>query len=137
MTMLRFVTGCRAGTAAATPNDILNLALKVSEAAAHCGLTLVCIRASRNPGSCSRYVHLSDRAERPWLVRVSNHRMPAKNWQPVPHLDLVSLDGQSGLREAAEFLQRVGRGEAAWFDPCDRDERAAVRSRRSRKVGRK
>ncbi|SCW55822.1 hypothetical protein SAMN02927924_01337 [Sphingobium faniae] len=135
--MLRLVTGCGAGKPAATPTDILNLALKLGEAAADCRLTLVCIRASRNPGSCSRYIHLSDRADRPWLIRISNHRMPAKNWQAVPHLDLVSLDGQSGFREAAEFLQRVGRGEAEWFDPCDRDERAAVRSRRSRKVRRK
>lgn len=113
--------------------DILNLAMRLGEAASQYRLTLVCIRASRNARSCSRYVHLSDRTDRPWLIRVSDHRMPAKNWQSVPHLDLVSIDGRAGLREAVAFMDRIARGEAEWFDPRDRDERAAIRQRRSRR----
>lgn len=126
MTMLRIVSG----KGIATGPQILSLATRLGEAAVELGMRVVSIRASRTAGSASRYVTLRDAGERPWLVRVSNHRMPVNTAQPLPHLDLVSLDGASGLHEAIVFLHRIAMGRAIWADPADPARRAEYRRAR-------
>lgn len=116
-----------AGRGAATANDILTLAIRVGEAATACQLRLVSIHSSRSAGSWSRYVNVRDRMDRPWLVRVSDHMIPVRNWHPLPHLDFVSRDGKSGLPDAARFLESIDQGSAMWFDPEDRAVRKAFR----------
>ena len=123
MTMQRII----AGRGPTTANDILTLAIRVGQAATACQLRLVGIHSSRSTGSWSRYVDLRDQQGRWWLVRVSDHMIPVRNWHPLPHLDLVSRDGKSGLADASQFLERIYHGSAEWFDPEDRAVRKAFR----------
>lgn len=125
MTRMRYVSG--AGDAGR--EAIFALGLRVASAICNSGLRVLANRASRNPGSPSRYITFTDGADRIWLVRVSNHRMPVHNSQPVPHFDLVSLDGQSGLDQVTAWLARVAARHIAWSDPADRARRAELRRR--------
>ena len=133
MTMLRIV----AGAGAATPAAILQLSMQVAGAAIALGLAVVSNRGSRTINSPSRYVTLRDRGGRIWLIRISNHRIPVRNNHPLPHLDLVSIDGSAGLPEASVFLARIADGTAAWFDSTNpmfrRELKRTHRTHRRRK----
>lgn len=120
MRMFRIVSG----SGAATAQDILALAMKLGTAARELGLAVVSLKASHASGSPSRYLTLRDGGHRHWLIRVSNHRMPIDSDHALPHLDLVSLDGASGLPEATAYLQRIAAGTAPWANPADPARRA-------------
>lgn len=130
MAMLRIVVG--AGNADCSA--ILKLSTGLASAAQGMGLAIVSNKASRNPTSPSRYLTLRDAGGRKWLIRVSNHRIPVRNNHPLPHLDLVSIDGASGLSEATAFLRQIATGVATWFDSTDpvhrRDLKRTHRRRR-------
>lgn len=120
------------GSGCASGPQILDLALRLCTAARELGLTVVTLKTSLIPGSPSRYLTLRDAGKRHWLVRVSNHRMPIKSRGALPHLDLVSLDGVSGLPEASAFLQRIVTGSMPWFNATDPAHRAEFKRQRKR-----
>lgn len=130
--MHRIVCGPSLGSASATRQEILDLALRLGTAARALGLVVVTLKSSFSPGSPSRYLTLRDAGKRHWLVRISNHRMPVNNSQPLPHLDFVSLDGAAGLPEATAFLTRVATGAAHWFNAADPAHRAEFKRQRKR-----
>lgn len=132
MSMFRIVSGPGPHASTASAQDILSLALKLASAARELGLAVVSIKASHSLGSASRYVTLRDGGKRHWLLRVSNHRMPVNSDHAAPHLDFVSLDGVSGLQDAAQFLHRVAMGEAIWADAADPARRAVHKRNRQR-----
>lgn len=133
MAMLRIV--CAPGAASsstASAHDILDLALKLCTAAREIGLSVVTLKTSYSPGSASRYLTLRDAGQRHWLLRISNHRMPIKSKQPLPHLDLVSLGANAGLDEGTAFLHRIMAGQVAWFNSADLGHRAEFKRHRKR-----
>ena len=121
---VRRVVGCSSHG----PGDIVALACAVAEEARGFGFELETIKASRSRnGSPSKYIHLRDRQGRTWLIRVSDHYRPSASHHVPPHLDLVALDGSSGLAEARGFLARAASGQVEWFD------RGGRRGRRQRR----
>lgn len=110
MTAMRII----AGRGMATGADILALALRVREQAVLVGLIVTSFRSSHIRESASRYLIVRVRAGHEWTVRVSNHRRPRANGHGAPHLDLISLDGQSGFDQAADWVRRVATGEIEW-----------------------
>lgn len=129
MNMMRIVVGKGSCDAAA----ILRLSMALAGAAREMGLSVCANKASRSARSTSRYLTLRDQAGRQWLIRVSNHRMPRCSSHPVPHLDLVSLDGASGAHEASLFISSIASGVAAWFDSTEPTYRRDLKRRRKRR----
>lgn len=126
MSVHRIITGqgpCPSGAP-------LSLALVIAQAGRRLGFRVGAVRRSHNPASDSRYIWLHDRGGREWLVRIAGHHMPICNRQPVPNLNLVSLDGASGLTQAISFLERAIAGSADWHDPRDIGVRQGLKERR-------
>ena len=105
------------GNSANGPGNIVQLALSVAQEARQLGFSVRRIEASKSPGAQpSRYLHVIDRQEREWCLRVANHYRPRTAPYAPPHFDLVALDGRSGLGEARRFLVAASAGERAWTD---------------------
>jgi len=128
MTRFRIVVGC----GEAQGYDLLALAARIADAAQGLGMTLVSVKSSHAVGSSSRYITLRDSYQRPWLIRVSNHDRPRSSPHETPHLDLISLDGNSGLPEATDFLRRIMAGDIAWNNCW-----SETSSRKVRKIARR
>lgn len=111
----RIVAGDAAG--GARPGALVELALRIRDHAATLGLQPVAFRASRARYSGTRTLELRDGRGRRWLVRVASHPLPGHTGHEEPHLDLVSLDGRSGLDETCAYLTRISRGEIEWRQP--------------------
>jgi len=92
------------------------LALILATYAMTLGFASVGVKASRIAISTSRYVVFDDARARRWKLRISDHRRPPVSSQSLPHFDLVSLDGKSGLPEAKAFLDTVAAGARDWAD---------------------
>ena len=115
------------------PGDLASLAYAIAQAAKPLGFRVLGIKASRAKkaaqaarGSRTKYVHLADRQDRTWIVRVSDHNRPCRVAHIPLHFDLTALDGASGQREVREWLMSVARGEIAWVQPWqDRRIRAS------------
>lgn len=121
------------GDGTADHSALTRLALAVADEAKRVGLSVVRIGSSRTADSGSRYLELRDRAGRPWLLRISNHRRPRTgNPNETPHFDLVSIDGRSGFEQACGWLTGIVDGWFEWFDPAE-----AIRQPRQKRRGRR
>lgn len=98
------------------PGAHTELAIRLADHVRRSGL-VPRVEVSKSTISPSRYLHFVDPRGSAWTVRVSNHRKPRCTGRASPHLDLVSLDGVTGLAAAIGFIDRVISGEIAWFDP--------------------
>ena len=99
------------------PGCIAALACAVADEARSFGFKVGRPRVSRSRSrSRSRYLTVTDRQDRAWHIRVSDHYRPARSNYAPPHFDLVSLDGTAGLNEARRFLNDVIEGNIAWSD---------------------
>lgn len=113
--LLRFA-GARPedGSRAAVP---WRLALALRDYAYACGLKIDRLERSRNRASGSSYILMTDALDRGWIMRVSNHRRgPRQTSHATPHLDLVSLDGTSGLAVGRKLIDAIIADTAPWFD---------------------
>ena len=118
------------------PGDIASLAYAIAQAAKSLGFRVLGIKASRATkaslaahGSRTKYVHLADRQDRTWLVRVSDHYRPRRVAHIPLHFDLVALDGSSGQSDVQSWLMSVARGEIAWVQPMTSPRRRSSRQR--------
>lgn len=125
-----------AGLSANGPGDIASLAFAIAQHAKPFGFRVLAIKCSRATraanaaqGSRTKYVHLADKLERCWIIRVSDHYRPRRVAHIPLHFDLVSLDGKSGQADAREWLASVARGEVAWVQPMTSPRRRAHRQR--------
>lgn len=116
--------------------DIASLAYAIAQEAKSLGFRVLGIKASRATkaavaahGSATKYIHLADRQDRTWLVRVSDHYRPRRVAHIPLHFDLVSLDRRSGKEDACEWLAQVARGEVAWVQPYKQTRRRGSRQR--------
>ncbi|WP_336958684.1 hypothetical protein [Sphingobium aquiterrae] len=121
--MLRIV----AGAGHATPCQILMTAIDVAREAKRRGIGVLSIRSSHSRGSSSRYVWMADKSGRRWLVRVSNHRRPPAPHKDMPNIELVTLDGVSGMPELCAWLDTIAAGDALWTDPVNHEARRKER----------
>lgn len=119
------------GSGKAEPMQIQALAVALIDHAREIGFADAGLQRSRNARSSSCYCRLIDAGQRPWIVRVSNHRRPRRTGYAIPHFDLVSIDGVSGLEEAKAYIGRIARGKIEWRDP-DTTKRPPRRRRRKR-----
>lgn len=117
MTALRLVCGQRP-TTPVPGAQLAGMALALSDHARQLGFRVVRMESSIQARSPSRYLMLADPAGREWILRVSQHHRPAVTGHAIPHFDLVSLDGRSGLDEAKSFLARARLGEVTWMPPA-------------------
>lgn len=92
------------------------LALILATYAIALGFTRIGVKASRIAISRSRYVVFDDARGRRWKLRISEHMRRPHYSRGLPHFDLVSLDGKSGLPEAKAFLDQVAAGAREWAD---------------------
>lgn len=123
------------------PGDIASLAYAIAQDAKPFGFRVLAIKCSRAvkaanaaQGSRTQYVHLADKLERCWIIRVSDHYRPRRVAHIPLHFDLVSLDGRSGQADAREWMASVARGEVAWVQPIMSQH---VRKSRQRWKGRR
>lgn len=128
----RIVTGVSANIA----GDIASLAYAIAQDAKALGFRVLAIKASRAAkasaaahGSATKYIHLADRQDRTWLLRVSDHYRPRRVSHIPLHFDLVSLDHRSGKEDAREWLAQVARGEVTWVQPYKQARRRSSRQR--------
>lgn len=112
------------GHGTATHALLLTLALALADHAKAAGLRLGRVERSKDASSGSCYLHLFDGGNRPWRIRVSNHRRPLGLAHAAPHFDLVSIDGTSGLAEAKAVIDRIAAGTFARVEePVERKRR--------------
>jgi hypothetical protein len=130
-----------AGLSANGPGDIASLAFAIAQDAKPFGFRVLSIKSSRAVkaanaarGSRTKYVHLADKLERCWIIRVSDHYRPRRAVRHPLHFDLVALDGKSGQADVREWLASVARGEVAWVQPIISQN---VRKSRQRWKGRR
>jgi hypothetical protein len=122
-----------AGLSANGPGDVASLAFAIAQDAKVFGFRVLGIKCSRVPkaeaykSSRTKYVHLADKLERCWIIRVSDHYRPRRVAHVPLHFDLVALDGMSGQADVREWLASVARDEVAWVQPM-----TSPRARRSR-----
>lgn len=119
------------GTGTAAPGAIASLIVAVRGLAVSRGMQLQAVKRSRCSGSPSAYMQLLDKRGRLWLVRISNHYRPHRSKSPAPHIDLVSIDGTSGLHEMSALLARVADGQIEWHPIDAAYPRRAKKARRS------
>lgn len=129
---MRLVIG--APNSLVTKPMIFALASQIYDAAQSAGFTHLSFDHSRVKSSSSRYVKMRGPHGHIWIVRVSNHRRPLKSPHALPHFDLVSLDGCSGIPETADWLRRAYAGQIAWEDTsayaCHRRKAKKIRKPR-------
>ena len=125
-----------AGLSANGPGDIASLAFAIAQDAKPFGFRVLAIKCSRAKraanaaqGSRTKYVHLADKLERCWIIRVSDHYRPRRAAHHPLHFDLVALDGMSGQADVREWLASVARGEVAWVQPITSPRRRTYRQR--------
>jgi len=128
MTAFRLIVGRK--TDMATSAEVLALAMRIADRAWALGLTVSSFYASHAPQSASRYLTVRDARGQQWDMRVSNHRRPRTNSHAAPHFDLVSLDGHSGFKQVAEWLERVALGKVEWQPARPNGRRRKARRRR-------
>lgn len=101
------------GLAAPTP---FRLATALYDYAMAHGLTNGRLERSRVTRSGSIYISMTDSSGRRWKMRVSNHRLPRRTGHATPHVDLVSLDGVSGIAVGRKLVDAIVAGTVPWFD---------------------
>lgn len=104
------------------------MAARLGSHAMDIGLRLVRLRISTSYRPGTYYLDLRDKADRPWIVRISNHAR--RDRVPVPHIDLVSSNGLRGEQWGREQITRIAAGAFTWFEsagshriPSDRIQR--------------
>ena len=119
------------GRGVAAPGSIARLAVRIADhARIVVGFRLESLRRSRWSNSQSCYLAFADRAMRRWIVRVSDHhREPHDTCYPVPHFELIAIDGVSGFDHACGTLARMADGTMPWHDA-----EAEIRLPRARKA---
>ncbi len=124
-----------AGRNSGKHGNIANLAIAVAAAAQKHGFRVVAVKSSSVKISASKYIELCA-WDRTWLIRVSDHHRPSRTWHEQPHLDLVSLDGQSGIGQADLWLAKAAIGQVPWTDPASSEHPPAMKRRNKKKLRR-
>lgn len=132
--LLRFAGRRPDGGARAPAPWHLAVALR-DHAKAH-GLTIGKLERSRVTASGSIYLSMIEASGRGWIMRVSNHRSRPRTGHPLPHIDLVSLDGIAGLKVGRELIDAIVAGNVPWFD-ADATVRRRPQSRKNARMRRR
>lgn len=106
----------RRATKASAPAPV-KLALDLRKYAISAGLTIVKVSRSRVRASGSFHLEMADAKGRRWNMRVSDHLRPRQTGHAMPHVELVTFDGLSGLEVGRELIDKIVAGEVPWFDP--------------------
>ncbi len=118
-----------------TPRSCRVLALSLRDYATAAGLTPRGMEHSRCNGSHSLYLNFDDARGRRWIMRVASHLAPRQTGHELPHVELVSFDGASGLETGQRLIDAILGGDIPWFDPATTVRR--LRPRRMMKGARK
>lgn len=118
-----------------TPRSCRALAISLRDYAVACGLTPRGIEHSRCNGSSSHYLLFDDPGGRRWIMRVASHLAPRQTGHELPHVELVSFDGVSGLDTGRRLIDAICAGDIPWFNPAPTVRR--LRPRRMMKGARK
>lgn len=113
----RIFAGVRpaAGQPAADHSHYAAFALHIADVARSYGMA-ASIEASRVTVSASRYVNITDKGGRLWIVRISDHHQPNATGAPKPHIDIISHDGIEGRDLAGAIVTGIQTGDIHWFD---------------------
>lgn len=107
-----------AGWSPTSVRDLADMAFILATYAMTLGFGHVRLQQSRVRRSMSKHIRFSDAKGRLWNVRLSDHhRLIRKRYAfDLPHLDLVSRDGRSGIEAVKAFMDDVARGAREWVD---------------------
>ncbi len=94
----------------------LELAFAVREHAITRGFSVVRMARSRVRLSGSFHLEMTDGRGRQWNVRISEHRRPTRTDYAIPHVDIVSLDGKTGVAFGRQIVDAIIAGDVPWFD---------------------
>lgn len=107
-----------AGRSPTSVRDLADMAFILSTYAMTLGFAQVRLQQSRITRSLSKHIRFHDDAGRLWHIRLSDHhRVVKKRYSfDLPHFDLVSNDGRSGLEVVKAFMDAVAAGTREWVD---------------------
>lgn len=107
-----------AGCSPTSVRDLADMAFILATYAMTLGFEHVRLNQSRVRWSMSKYIRFSDAKGQLWNIRLSDHHRGIRKRyvHDLPHLDLVSRDGRSGMEAVKAFMEDVARGAREWAD---------------------